>query len=153
MKIDEIKSKIAAALGNKQTALIVFIVLVFLIAALYTYRRYIHSNLNKDYVANNEFVEGSAKTADLYFFYTTWCPHCKTAKPIWNSFKTEIGDNLVNGVKINFIEVDCDKDKGTSDKFDVKGFPTIKMVVGNKVIEYDAKPSKENLMEFVKTSV
>jgi thiol-disulfide isomerase/thioredoxin len=153
MKIDEIKSKIATALGNRQTALVVFIILVFLAAALYTYRRYIRSTLNKNYVANNEFSESTAKTADLYFFYTTWCPHCKTAKPIWNAFKSEIGDNLVNGAKINFIEVDCDKDTATSEKFDVKGFPTIKMVVGNKVIEYDAKPSKENLMEFVKTSL
>ena len=59
----------------------------------------------------------------------------------------------VNGIKINFFEVDCDKEAETSDKFNVKGFPTIKMMKGNQLIEYDAKPSKATLHEFVKTSL
>ena len=55
-------------------------------------------------------------------------------------------------MKINFYEVDCDKDTDTADKFNVKGFPTIKLVRGNQVVEYDAKPDKKTLMEFVTTS-
>jgi thiol-disulfide isomerase/thioredoxin len=153
MKIEEIKTKITSALGNKQVLLVLFIAIIFLIAAVYTYRRYVHDRINKEYVANNEFSKGDGTSAEIYFFYTTWCPHCKTAKPIWNSLKTELTDKPIKGVKLNFIEVDCDKDTTTSDKFNVKGFPTIKMVIGNKVIEYDAKPSKENLLEFVKSSL
>jgi len=40
-----------------------------------------------------------------------------------------------------------------SDKFNVKGFPTIKMMKGNQMIEYDAKPSKETLNEFIRSSL
>ena len=90
---------------------------------------------------------------DIYFFYTEWCPHCKTAKPIWADFKAQMGETKVNGATLHFIEVDCDKDVATSDKFNVKGFPTIKLMKGNQIIEYDAKPSVVNLIEFVNTAM
>ena len=73
--------------------------------------------------------------------------------PAWKSFKDDIGNKKIKGYTVNFLEVDCDKDTETSDKFNVKGFPTIKLVKGNQVIEYDAKPNVENLIEFVNTSL
>lgn len=154
MNLIELKAKLGKYAGNTQTMVIVFVVLLFLIAALYVYRRHISDRLNKNYAPNNEFTEdGPIQSADIYFFYTTWCPHCKTAKPIWNEFKTEMTGKNVNGITLNFFEVDCDKDAATSDKFNVKGFPTIKLVKGNQIIEYDAKPSKVNLIEFVNTTL
>jgi thioredoxin domain-containing protein 10 len=129
-------------------------VILFIIAALFVYRRHVAAGLSKNYVANNEFTsDGAAKSADVYFFYTTWCPHCKTAKPIWNDFKNEMSDKTVNGITINFFEVDCDKDPETTSKFNVKGFPTIKLVNGNQIIEYDAKPNKTHLIEFLNSSL
>ena len=64
-----------------------------------------------------------------------------------------MADKKVNGVKINYFEVDCDKDTATSDKFNVKGFPTIKIMYGNQIIEYDAKPSKDTLIEFLNSAL
>ena len=148
--LNDIKSRLTKLVGNTQFVIIILVFLIFLAAAFFLYRQYVGRNLSKDYVTNNEFSQdGKMQTADIYFFYTTWCPHCKTAKPIWNDFKAEMEDQTVNGYTLNFFEVDCDKDQATSDKFKVKGFPTIKLVNGNKIIEYDAKPSKVNLMEFV----
>jgi thiol-disulfide isomerase/thioredoxin len=154
MNLQDIKQKMGKA-ANTQTLLVVLIVIVFIIAALFMYRRSVVSNMNKKYVANNEFSQNGngIKTADIYFFYTEWCPHCKTAKPVWADFKNQIGDKKINGVALNFIEVDCDKDTATSDKFNVKGFPTIKLVRGNQIVEYDAKPSTVNLIEFVNSSL
>ena len=37
------------------------------------------------------------------------------------------------------------------DKFDVEGFPTIKMIKDGQIIEFDAKPTKENLTQFFDT--
>ena len=73
--------------------------------------------------------------------------------PVWNDLKSEIGDNKFKGYNINFLEVDCDQDKETADKYDVKGYPTIKLVKGNQVIEYDAKPNKDTLLEFLNSSL
>ncbi len=154
MKIADITAKISSMAGNKQTFIIILVSLIFIIIALYTYRRFVSERINRDYVANSEFNNtGDKKSADMYFFYTTWCPHCKTAKPIWTDFKNEMADKKVNGVKINYFEVDCDKDTATSDKFNVKGFPTIKIMYGNQIIEYDAKPSKDTLIEFLNSAL
>ena len=154
MNFNDLKAKVGKYAGNTQFLMVLFVVVVFLIASLFIYRRYISSDLNKTYVTNNEFNnDGAIESADIYFFYTTWCPHCKTAKPVWEDFKKQIGDNTVNGIKLNFFEVDCDKDTATSDKFKVKGFPTIKLLKGNQIIEYDAKPSVATLIEFVNTSL
>ena len=141
---------------NKQYILILIVTLFFIAAALYTYRYYVSSKINPSYVANNEYIKGQKQTSDvvdLYYFYTTWCPHCKKSMPIWKELKSDIGDNKFKGYRINFLEVDCDKDKETADKFNVQGYPTIKLVKGNTVIDYDAKPSKDTLMEFLKSSL
>lgn len=158
MNLQDLKQKMGKA-ANIQFLLIILIVIVFTLAAIYMYKRSYAGKLKQKYVANNEFsqngsrAENNLKTADIYFFYTEWCPHCKTAKPVWADFKKQIGNEKVNGVTLNFIEVDCDKDTDTSDKFNVKGFPTIKLVRGKQIIEYDAKPSTQNLIEFVNSSL
>lgn len=159
MNLIDIKQKLGKAAGNTQFLIVFLIILIFVIAALFMYRRSVAGRLNKNYVTNNEFSKNGANggkaitSADIYFFYTEWCPHCKTAKPVWADFKTQMEGKQVNGVTLNFYEIDCDKDAATSDKFNVKGFPTIKLMKGNQIIEYDAKPSTVNLIEFVNTSL
>jgi thiol-disulfide isomerase/thioredoxin len=156
--LDSIKN-IFSRNGYKNIILMVIIFLIFILASIYTYRRYVSKKINPEYVANSEFVpEGQGENkqievADLYFFYTTWCPHCKKSMPIWQSLKSEFDNKEFKGTTINFIEVDCDKDTALAEKFNIQGYPTIKLVKGNQVIEYDAKPSKDTLIEFLQTSL
>jgi thioredoxin domain-containing protein 10 len=154
MNLNEIKDKMLNAAGNKQFLIILFVTALFLIAALYTYKRYVSQGMSKNYVTNNEFNSSNAiESADIYFFHTMWCPHCKTAMPIWNSFKADMEGKKVNGITLNFFEVDCEKDPATAEKFNVKGYPTIKLMKGSQIIEYDAKPSKDTLTEFVNSAL
>lgn len=123
---------------------LVLFTLIALVAAYFMYKKYVSP---QNYVANKEFVVApptdKEPNVDLYFFYTSWCPHCKTAFPVWNSLK---GENIKG---VNFIEIDCDKDTDTADKFKIKGYPTIKMVKNNQMIEYDAKPDLDTLKQFI----
>ena len=99
MKINDIKQKVI----NTQSIVILFIVFLFIIAALFIYRRYITNRLNGTYVANNEYNKTNKtgiESVDIYFFYTEWCPHCKTAKPIWNDFKNSMENTKINGIKL-----------------------------------------------------
>lgn len=98
-----------------------------------------------------DFDDGSSKTADLYFFYTTWCPHCKKAKPVWEQLSSELETTKINGSSVKCIAIDCDEDSETADKFKVEGYPTIKLVKGGDVIEFDANPNYEELMKFLKS--
>jgi thiol-disulfide isomerase/thioredoxin len=157
--LEEYKEQLKNIFYNKNNLLVLGLVVVFIVLAIYIYREYVVPRMNPSYVANKEFTSqgeqdgGDSDVADLYLFYTTWCPHCKTTKPIWEKLKNKVGNSGVKGVKINFIEIDCDKDKDTANKFKVEGYPTIKMVHNNQVIEYDAKPNLETLMQFLETSL
>jgi thiol-disulfide isomerase/thioredoxin len=92
------------------------------------------------------------KVAQIYLFKVDWCPHCKTAKPIFDEVEKKLNKETVNGYTVVFKTVDCEADPELADKFKIEGFPTIKLVKDGQVIEYDAKPDKDNIMEFLKTA-
>jgi thiol-disulfide isomerase/thioredoxin len=147
----------ALSLSKMHMFLIIIIAIIFLLLTVYMYKHYIKARIHPTYVANREYTGAvnsqGGNAVDIYFFYTTWCPHCKHAMPVWKQFKNEMTDATVKGNKLNFFEVDCDKEKQLADKFNVKGYPTIKLVKGNQVIEYDAKPNVDTLREFINTSL
>lgn len=153
--LDGVKKSLGKILNYKYFLLILLITSIFITASLYIYKKFVIPRINPEYVANKEFIGGQEEpdVAEIYFFYTTWCPHCKKAMPIWQNLKDEIGENSINGFKLNFLEVDCDEDTSLADKFNVSGYPTIKLVKGTQTIEYDAKPNKDNLLEFLQTSL
>lgn len=140
----------------KKNIMFIISFIVFLIVSILIYFFYIKKKIKKKYVLNSEFIEEKeTRNADFYFFYTKWCPYCKTATPIIDEFKKQIIDNnnLYNNVYINFIDVDCDKDVALAEKFSIKGYPTIKLVYNGNTIEYDAKPDLDNLNEFFKETL
>jgi len=144
--------------------LLVTIFLIYIIAI--SINKYVYPMLNNnDFSANKEFVEkgssssssssgSSTKDAEILFFYADWCPHCKQAKPEWAKFKEENHETEVNGYRILCIDVNCTSELGESGQliktYDVEGFPTVKMKADGKIIEYEAKVSKQNLDLFVK---
>ena len=157
--------KISSYLTGRNLVYIFFI--VFLLYIIYKIiNRFISSTYHKSYVANKEFVNKddsdsgssdgstSTKTADILFFYADWCPHCKTAKPEWASFKSQYQNKVVNNYKLNLIDVNCTSELGESGQliktYDVEGFPTVKMNASGKIISYDARVTKQNLELFVK---
>ena len=87
-------------------------------------------------------------------FYVDWCPHCKTAKPEWESLKSEYDGKSINGYTINFMEYNCttesDEVSQLMDKYNIEGYPTIKLLKDGTVIEYDAKPTKDTIIQFSK---
>ena len=151
------KEKMYKVFTSKQFFITIVVTAVFVMIAVYSYKKFIKSTVDPTYVANKEYIPGDSfgdnPSVDLYYFYTDWCPYCKTSTPIWNRFKKKIGDNLVKDRRINFIKVNCEKEKALADKFDIKGYPTIKMVVNDKVIEYDAKTDIDTLHQFLNSSL
>jgi len=142
-------------LSKKKYIVYILLIFLFIAVAIYVYKTYISPRISNGFSLNKEFIkEGNANnnSADLYFFYTDWCPHCKTAKPEWKRFKEDHENKLIKDIEVNFIEIDCDKDTETASKFNVDGYPTIKLVHNNKIIQYDAKPEYDTLKEFLETS-
>ena len=104
---------------------------------------------------HNTYSSQNSKDAEIMFFYVDWCPHCKTAKPAWNDVKSEYENKTINGYHVIFTEVNCSEETPEVDKlmnqYSVEGYPTIKLLKDGQIIEYDAKPSKETLTQFLNT--
>jgi len=153
-------SKIQTAGTKLSTTTFIIIggVILFSILAAFYYYYYVAPNMKSAYKPNSEHIPlGSeqSSTAELFFFYADWCPHCKVAKPIWENLKSEYQNKTINGYQILFTEVNCTTESAETDKmmnqYNVEGYPTIKLLKDGQIIEYDAKPTKETLTQFLNT--
>jgi thiol-disulfide isomerase/thioredoxin len=152
------KMKIAGGNMSSSTFMIIITVVLFSVLAGLYFFYYVLPGMKATYRPNSEQVpigSSSSSNAELLFFYADWCPHCKTAKPIWNDLKEEYENKTINGYRVIFTEIDCSTDTAESEqmmnKYKVEGFPTIKLIKDGQVIEYDAKPSKETLVQYLNT--
>ena len=143
---------------SSTTITIIAVVILFGILAAFYYFYYLAPQMNAQYKPNSEQVgtgEDDSKNAELLFFYADWCPHCKTAKPIWNDLKSEYQNKTINGYRVVFTEVNCSEETAEVDKmmnqYNIEGYPTLKLIKDGQVIEYDAKPSKDTLNQFLNT--
>jgi thiol-disulfide isomerase/thioredoxin len=152
-------SKIKTAGGSLNMTTIVIIsalVLFAVLAGVYCYYTFKPSTA---YKPNNEHIETGAastgKSAELLFFHVDWCPHCKTAKPAWDEIKTQYENKTINGYKVVFTEINCTNETAEVEqmmnKYSIEGFPTIKLLKDGQIIEYDAKPTKATLDQFLTT--
>jgi len=148
------KEKIMGVL-NWKTILIVVLVVVLIYVAYNTYLTYINKSGFKANRENIPIGQTPTTTANLMLFYVDWCPHCKTAKPEWEALKAEYQNKSINGYKIIFTEHNCTEETAEvsqlMDKYNIEGYPTIKLIKDNQVIEYDAKPTKSTMEQFLNT--
>jgi thiol-disulfide isomerase/thioredoxin len=141
----------------KLWALLLFVFLLCLLG-YYSFSRYSKNATN--FHANREHIpkdQNSNKTATLMLFYVDWCPHCKTAKPEWETLKSEYDGKSINGYTVTFEEYNCTNETAETaelmDKYSIEGYPTIKLVKDNQIIEYDAKPTKSTMEQFLNTVI
>ena len=154
-------SKIKSAGSNISTTtiIIMLVVILFIGISIYYYYRYVSSSLKPEYKPNHEHLASSdsnnGKSAELLLFYVDWCPHCKTAKPAWDEIKTQYENKTINGYKVIFTEINCTEETAEVEemmnKYSIEGFPTIKLLKDGQIVEYDAKPTKSTLDQFLNT--
>ena len=151
-------TSIGTGLSSTTTFFIVIFLVFSIIAAIYIF--YYLPSLKASYKPNSEHVQSgsnqtSGKDAELILFYVDWCPHCKTAKPVWDDLKSQYENKTINGYKVLFTEYNCTEETAEVEqmmnKYNIEGFPTIKLLKDGQIIEYDAKPTKETLVQFLNT--
>ena len=94
-----------------------------------------------------------SKDANLVFFYADWCPYCKIAKPEWDALKAENEGKVINGYNVVYTDYNCGtvtpEIEDLMNKYDVKGYPTVKLIKDGQVIDYDAKPTTSTMNQFL----
>ena len=73
--------------------------------------------------------------------------------------KDRYNNKVVKNYTVTFVEYDGDKQEKEIEEFSklynkkIDGYPTIILVKGNEVIEFEAEPSLENLNEFIQSTL
>jgi len=151
--------------SNKLSFWIAFLIILLILASLYAYNHfYLPSQTNKKFKNISNDSAGTSKAFNsgtsviIHIFTVDWCPYCTKAKPEWNNFKAKYDGKKHNGYTIRCVEHDCTKSKDPEikklvDKYEIKGYPTIKMEKDGLVIDFDAKVSIDSLSQFVENVV
>jgi len=157
---EELKINLRLILTNKSFMLLVISILtIFICLAYYIYNKLIYNEINKSHQLNKELIGNSKEFNEndilMVLFRTDWCPHCKSAQIEWNKFKTYINkENLINNnYKVIVTEVDCDQNPNIADKYDIEAYPTVKLFYKGTTYHYYAKVQKEQLIEFLESSI
>lgn len=136
---------------------LIFVCIIILFYFLYNYltKKTVSYKENSEHMTNGS--NSSTKEAEILLFSTDWCPHCKSAKPEWEQVKTEYDGKVVNGYSILFTDVNCTNESPEVEKmmnqYKIEGYPTIKLLKDGQVVEFDAKPTKANLTQFLNTVI
>ena len=155
--LDSWRETIKNIVYSKKFIGIVLLAALLTAVAFYFYNSYIAPRLNPTFVTNKELQTASAADSgvndvDVLYFYTDWCPFCKKARPAWDKIKEKYNEKPLNGKTLFFKEINCEKDEKMADQYNIEGYPTIKMIKGDQVVDYDAKPTEKSLTEFLNTS-
>lgn len=156
MNLETIKNY---ALSSK-TWLIIVALLGFIAIAVYIFQEYLSPAMNPEYVENNEFISSDTENknyVDLYLFRANWCPYSKKVVPIWNELKDKYDNKKMNNYTIVFKNIEEKQDQELLTDFEKKyskeidGFPSIILIKDTQVIEFEAKPTYENLEQFLES--
>jgi thiol-disulfide isomerase/thioredoxin len=139
------------------TMSIIVVVIILIGISIYYYYKSTGTKNGTSYFANHENINSGggngSNQAELLLFSVDWCPHCKTAKPEWDSLKQDYQGKTINGYTIIFTDVNCTNETPEVEKlmntYKVEGYPTIKLLKDGQIIEYDAKPTKATLVQFL----
>jgi thiol-disulfide isomerase/thioredoxin len=140
---------------RKKMLWILLVIILLSFGGYYMFQKSKHHLIEDDKTDIPNATSGS-KQMVIHFFYADWCPHCTKAKGPWNTFNSNYHNRTVKNYKIICKPHDCTDSRTESKemkKFNVEGFPTIKVEKDGNVIDFDAKITKSSLEQFVEMTV
>jgi protein disulfide-isomerase A6 len=81
-----------------------------------------------------------SKSVWIVEFYAPWCGHCKNLTPEWK----KAASALKGIAKVGAVDADAHRDLGNAQG--VQGFPTIKIFVDGRAIEYNGGRSAKDIV-------
>lgn len=135
---------------------IALVLIVVLVVAYFLYK-YFSKPTKAPYQQSSSSSSSNSKDVEVLYFFTNWCPYCKTATPEVQAVIDQLNNTQINGYTVIFQQIDCSTENAENEQlintYHVDSYPTIKLVKGSEVIDYDAKPDKDTLIQFINTSL
>ena len=131
---------------NQKEVIIVFLIIIILVMLYYK----LSTSRKSQNVKSITNFSNTDKTPKIINFNASWCYWSQKLQPIWDSFALNM-----KGKDIDVIDMKCDDDKNTElcNRYEIEGYPTIKLISGNSVIDFTADRTLDELMKFVEENV
>mgnify|MGYP000994532446 CR=1 FL=1 len=125
---------------NKKNMIIIIlsiIVLILFVQKIFGY---------KDQDSDLAEFDNMSKTPKFVNFNTTWCYWSKKLVPVWDKLVEDM-----SGKDIEILDIKCDleKNKDLCERYQIDGYPSIRLILGNKIISYDGDRSLEDMKAFI----
>jgi protein disulfide-isomerase A1 len=98
----------------------------------------------------------SAHSVLLVEFYAPWCGHCKRLEPEYKKAASILAEEKKHGkYNITLAKVDATVEQSLGKKFDVDGFPTLKLFEGgsDRPSNYEGPRDAEGIVTYLKSMV
>jgi thiol-disulfide isomerase/thioredoxin len=136
--------------------LAIVVLIIFLVVAGHFYPQFIKNDTADKDAKDVANANRRNNVATVIFFNVDWCPHCKTALPEWKTFESQYKGKVINGYKIECTNMNCTDENDANvttviQKYNIESYPTVKMLKGTDVINFDSKITSTTLSQFVNT--
>ncbi|KAJ1962590.1 hypothetical protein GGI12_002564 [Dipsacomyces acuminosporus] len=98
-------------------------------------------------LTKDNFAEKTSTGPWFVKFYAPWCPHCQHLAPIWEKLAA-----ATRG-KINVAKVNCDEHSTVCSKYNVQGYPTLKVLWEGETVDYKGERQLESFKSFIDTAL
>ncbi len=126
---------------NKKNMIIIVLGVIVLILFVQKFLKYYNNN-----GSNLGDFDNISKTPKFVNFNATWCYWSKKLVPTW----TRLIDEM-QGKDIEILDIKCDleQNKDLCERYQIDGYPSIKLIQGNKIYTYDGDRTLEDMKAFI----